>query len=49
MSKPKNKIKTAADGGSATLRSAFIGRPGGTHGRRKPQRSAVKRRAIEQG
>lgn len=42
------KPKPASLGPSAVALAARIGRPGGTHGRRKPPRTAAKQRAINE-
>lgn len=45
--RPK-RTPRATDGGSIVALQARLGRPGGTHGRRKPQRQAERRRAIQE-
>ena len=40
------KPKAPKLGPSAVALAARLGRPGGTHGRRKPPRAAAKQRAI---
>lgn len=49
-SRPTRRRRTprATDGGSRIALSAILGRPGGTHGRRKPNKKAIRRKAINE-